>query len=123
MAMGGLRSIGATRVHVAEDGRDCPERRLDRRVLPPNQRDRPLSRWRREGANVKACPLRLGVDRERRDQRDARAAGDHLNECRQARRSKLSFSCSRAGACLERLFAKTVPVVEEQQLLAAELCL
>lgn len=46
---------------------------------------------------------------------------DHLHRLGEARRAKLALVHARATARLERLLAEAVPVVQEQQLLAAEL--
>ena len=55
-------------------------------------------------------------------QRDAEAAGDHLDERRQARRAhRERFDGAAASAHRERLIAKAVSVVEQQDGLVAEI--
>lgn len=68
----------------------------------------------RERTYVEPRPLGLGGHGELRQQRHARASGDHLSEGREARGTKLELSCVGVRTIRDRLVAKAVSVVEQE---------
>lgn len=99
------------RVGIPQDVGNAPKRELGGCALSPNEGNGSAGRTPAEWAYVEASASGFGLHRQPLDQRDARAARDHLNERRQASRAELSNAC--AAASCESLLAEAVPVVEE----------
>src|SRR5208337_2280488 len=113
--------LALTWIGLPNRARQLPQSRSQGRALPPDEREGSVGHRRSKRADTKTRPLRLGGRGELGQDRHPSAAGDHVDERREARGPELKLVRLSARTERERLVAEAVAVVEEKDAGVAEL--
>src|SRR5580693_3158792 len=80
-----------------------------------------MGRGRGEGTDLELASAVLNGNGDLRKECDSRSRGDHLRECRKARRAKLALLRSGSVADRERLRAEAMSLVEQEHVLVLQI--